>query len=716
MSLFSTRRRENFSTLGNGFHRLRTRRSKAAGRAPHGRRLFVEALEDRRLLSIFADMGSLGMPGVENSSVAWGDYDNDGKLDILLTGYAYAAGSSNYIAKVYHNNGNGTFTENTSAGLPGVYDGSVAWGDYDSDGKLDVLLTGITGSGSSITKVYHNLASTADRAPDAPTGLAAAPLSPTSVRLSWAAPTDDQTPASGLSYDLRVGTAPGASDVVGLMADASTGERRLAQRGSIQATSWTLSNLAPDTRYYWSVQAVDGALAGSGFANEGTFITDVAPPTVSLTAPALTNSMPSVTVTASDSGSGVPDGTTVGLDVDLNNDGDFADAGEANYMISPLTGGSATFRVFPPLAEGTYRFRARVRDGAFNEGAFTLGGIVVDTTPPTVAATAPSLAGGTLAAGTASIQVQFSEPVLGGDTAANYQFQSLGRDGLLGTVDDAIITLSPNYAGTTATLSFDALPESVYRLTVRDTITDVAGNRLDGNGTAGGAWVQDFVVGPLALEWLHQVSDSTGGTGGGSSIARDPAGNLYVLTSVTGALPVPALGNSDALLSKYDANGNLVWFRRFGTSGNDMARSIAVDHTGAYVAGFTGGSFSDPQNGQASGGCDAFVRRYTDNDSNFILRQTVQFGTSGFEEGREVFVSNTASPSQGVYVVGDTTGALGQSNAGGSDAFVRKYSLDLQTVLWTKQFGTSATDYGTSVCGDGSALYVAGYTEGAFPG
>ena len=197
--------------------------------------------------------------------------------------------------------------------------------------------------------------------------------------------------------------------------------------------------------------------------------------------------MPSVTVTASDSGSGVPDGTTVGLDVDLNNDGDFADAGEANYMISPLTGGSATFRVVPAAGrrdipipcpgQGWGLQRGCVhpwRDCGRHDSADGCG----DT---------PSLAGGTLAAGTASIQVQFSEPVLGGDTAANYQFQSLGRDGLLGTVDDAIITLSPNYAGTTATLSFDALPESVYRLTVRDTITDVAGNRLDGNGTAGGA-------------------------------------------------------------------------------------------------------------------------------------------------------------------------------------------------------------------------------------
>ena len=90
-------------------------------------------------LAIFANIGSLGMPGVSDSSVAWGDYDNDGKLDILLTGYT-GLGS---IAKVYHNNGDGTFTENTSAGLTGVSHGSVAWGDYDNDGKLDILLTGM---------------------------------------------------------------------------------------------------------------------------------------------------------------------------------------------------------------------------------------------------------------------------------------------------------------------------------------------------------------------------------------------------------------------------------------------------------------------------------------------------------------------------------------------------------------------------------------------
>ena len=45
--------------------------------------------------------------------------------------------------KIYHNNGDNTFTEQTSIALTGVSSGSVAWGDYDNDGDLDILLAGI---------------------------------------------------------------------------------------------------------------------------------------------------------------------------------------------------------------------------------------------------------------------------------------------------------------------------------------------------------------------------------------------------------------------------------------------------------------------------------------------------------------------------------------------------------------------------------------------
>lgn len=71
----------------------------------------------------------------------WGDYDNDGWLDL----YVADDGTPNYL---YKNNRNGTFTDvsfetGTSYSGAGVEQGSmgVAWGDYDNDGNLDLFTT-----------------------------------------------------------------------------------------------------------------------------------------------------------------------------------------------------------------------------------------------------------------------------------------------------------------------------------------------------------------------------------------------------------------------------------------------------------------------------------------------------------------------------------------------------------------------------------------------
>jgi hypothetical protein len=96
----------------------------------------------------FVDIGA-GLTGVDRSSVAWGDYDNDGDLDILLTGHLGI-----YVSKVYRNDGASGFTA-IGAGLTPVEYGSVAWGDHDNDGDLDILLTGWTGS-AFVSNVYRN--------------------------------------------------------------------------------------------------------------------------------------------------------------------------------------------------------------------------------------------------------------------------------------------------------------------------------------------------------------------------------------------------------------------------------------------------------------------------------------------------------------------------------------------------------------------------------
>src|SRR4051794_35464106 len=82
----------------------------------------------------FVNMNA-GLTGLWGGSTTWGDYDNDGRLDILLAG---TLDGSNYVSQVWHNDGGGHFS-NINAGLPGVA-GSAVWGDYDNDGRLDILL------------------------------------------------------------------------------------------------------------------------------------------------------------------------------------------------------------------------------------------------------------------------------------------------------------------------------------------------------------------------------------------------------------------------------------------------------------------------------------------------------------------------------------------------------------------------------------------------
>jgi hypothetical protein len=78
----------------------------------------------------------------DTRSVTWGDYDNDGDLDLA------AGNASNQQNYLYVNDGDGTFTEETQFGTGDTR--SISWGDYDNDGDLDLAL-GHVGQNSLFT-------------------------------------------------------------------------------------------------------------------------------------------------------------------------------------------------------------------------------------------------------------------------------------------------------------------------------------------------------------------------------------------------------------------------------------------------------------------------------------------------------------------------------------------------------------------------------------
>jgi predicted nucleotidyltransferase len=219
----------------------------------------------------FTDIGA-SLTAVYFSSVAWGDYDNDGDLDLLLTGFSQPPNAA-CISRVYANSGgaNPTFSS-ISAGLQGVY-GSVAWGDYDNDGDLDILLTGFPDGSVPVSHIYRNNGMTPNTPPQPPTGLSSNRVG-NQVTFSWNASADSQTPLAALSYNLRVGTTPGGSEISSAMAANGNGYRRVVALGnSQQRRARTLT--VPPGNYYWSVQAIDGAWAGSPFVTEQDQAADV---------------------------------------------------------------------------------------------------------------------------------------------------------------------------------------------------------------------------------------------------------------------------------------------------------------------------------------------------------------------------------------------------------------------------------------------------------
>jgi len=268
---------------------------------------------------------------VYNGDMTWGDFDNDGDKDILISGFSI----DHKITKVYENTGTGWKArpdikiENGT----GYFFGATRWVDYNADGFLDIVLTGnqpneiwftfriylndqqgnfsllvdpdrldlasssidmgdIDNDGDTdfafmgwrmfngniddrrmMTGLYKNLALqkpfAANTKPVAPDASKFVETSfRSSVVLKWQAGTDAETPSSQLNYNVRIRNAN--KNILLPTSDLSTGYIKTDRPYNASGSRLWINNI-PEGYVCWSVQSVDAAKTGSLFSGEKQF-------------------------------------------------------------------------------------------------------------------------------------------------------------------------------------------------------------------------------------------------------------------------------------------------------------------------------------------------------------------------------------------------------------------------------------------------------------
>jgi hypothetical protein len=255
----------------------------------------------------------------------------------------------------------------------------------------------------------------------------------------------------------------------------------------------------------------------------------------------------------------------------------------------------------------------------------------------------------------------------------------------------------------------------------------------------GGASQDAFVAMYRAPNYRLGYSSYMGGTGfeEGWGIAVDSVGSAYVTGATRspnfatpGAYQTRYQGTEDAFVAKVHPNGEgLAFFTYLGGAGDDMARGIALDASGAiWVAGSsTNNNFpTTPDALQRSlrGNSDAFFAKLNSSGTE-LLYATYYGGTvrsgSKYGEGAQAI---TIDPEGKIIVAGlarsqdfPSVRALQGFGGGDNDAFVLKFNPVTLEVEFSTLFGGSSNEEANAVAVDPSgAIYFGGETASAnFP-
>jgi hypothetical protein len=215
-------------------------------------------------------------------------------------------------------------------------------------------------------------------------------------------------------------------------------------------------------------------------------------------------------------------------------------------------------------------------------------------------------------------------------------------------------------------------------------------------------WGEIMNYGGSGLDRFYSVTETT--DGGYVAVGRS--------TSSDGDLP-GYKGNYDAIIAKFDAEGNNLWFKNYGGSEYDRFMSVTETTDGGYVAV----GYSQSSNGDLSsnnGGYDAIIAKFDANGNKVWFKN---YGGSS----DDYFWSVTETTDGGFVAVGSSQSSNGDlpGNKGGMDAIIAKFDAEGNN-LWFKNYGGSKDDCFDSVTETTDGGYVAvGYSlssNGDLPG
>ncbi|HTF91077.1 MAG TPA: hypothetical protein VK843_21865 [Planctomycetota bacterium] len=188
------------------------------------------------------------------------------------------------------------------------------------------------------------------------------------------------------------------------------------------------------------------------------------------------------------------------------------------------------------------------------------------------------------------------------------------------------------------------------------------------------------------------------------SAADDGTGEMYASGSTFGTV---GGGPSDAFVARHDSGGTEIWFRAFGSSGEDHVYSAATDtQGGVYLCGITNGSFGGPN----AGGFDVFAAHYQSTGVQSWVRQA---GSSASESP----YAEAPDGSGGLYFCGETEGSFAGPYQGGyHDAWLLQYDR-AGSEGWRVQLGSNSEEMALGLATDGSTgVFMAGYSGSSLVG